>query len=51
MSITGSWPVITRRHAVITKHLRRGGRLFCLQSSYLSAQAHCLGRLCTVQLS
>ncbi|CAI9610572.1 unnamed protein product, partial [Staurois parvus] len=30
LSITRSWTVITRRHPVISKDLRRGGELFCL---------------------
>ncbi|CAI9576496.1 unnamed protein product, partial [Staurois parvus] len=42
MSITGSRPVITLWRPVITEHLRRGGRLFCLQTIFLPVSSSTL---------
>ncbi|CAI9584110.1 unnamed protein product, partial [Staurois parvus] len=37
-----SQPVITRRCPVITEHLRRGGRLFCLQTIFFPVSSSTL---------
>ncbi|CAI9553586.1 unnamed protein product, partial [Staurois parvus] len=45
MSITESRPVVTRQRPVITEHLRRGGRLFCLQAIFLPVSLSTLLRM------